>query len=135
MNLKVENGSFSPLEVGRHGVKISMLQFADDTLFVDPSLDNVLLLKGCLEEFCRASGLKINMDKSSFMGINLDLDMTVLLADVIGSSVGEWPILYLVIPLGGNSRRKDFGIQWCGKLLEGLMVGKGPSYPKVVDWF
>lgn len=46
MNKAVENGSFTPMEVGRDMIRLSHLQFVDDTLFVGASTEENLKLIG-----------------------------------------------------------------------------------------
>ena len=65
------------LKIGRKGTPVSLLQFADDTLFFcEDSFTNVVTLKAILRGFEIASGLKINFHKSKLTGINvLDKDI------------------------------------------------------------
>ena len=54
------------------------------------------------------SGLKINFGKSTILGINLEEADVTYLAEIVQCSVGNWPIKYLGLPLGGNPTRKTF---------------------------
>ena len=62
------------LEIGREQIKVSHLQFANDTLFfIKENENNLRTLYSALKIFCYASGLKINFGKSTLLGINLRL--------------------------------------------------------------
>ena len=65
-------------------------------------------LKKVMDEFFQASGLKVNLSKSHLLGINLEDGEIKELAEVLGCSVGVWPMLYLGLPLGGNPRSRSF---------------------------
>ena len=97
------------LQVGRDKIKVSHLQFADDTLFfVKEDENNIRTLYSALKIFCSVSGLKINFGKSTILGINLEEADVTYLAEIVQCSVGNWPIKYLGLPLGGNPTRKTF---------------------------
>ena len=54
-------GHWKPVQVSRGGPKISHLMFADDVvLFVEGTLEQAQIIRGCLNRFCAASGQKIN---------------------------------------------------------------------------
>ncbi|GMJ04570.1 hypothetical protein HRI_004126200 [Hibiscus trionum] len=62
------------VEVGRNGMKISHLQFADDLIiFAKADLENVKCIKRVLRLFEIASGLCLNMKKTTLYGVNVDL--------------------------------------------------------------
>lgn len=103
------NGSFRALSVGNPSLPISHLQFADDTLiFGEIEVNNWTSLILILNSFCEDSGLKINIEKSSVVGINCDPEVCEVLAGSIGCRKVEWPISYLGMPLGHNPRGKSF---------------------------
>lgn len=53
--------------VGEKSVPISILQYADDTIFFgEANMKNVMTIKSILRAFELSSGLKINYGKSSF---------------------------------------------------------------------
>ena len=64
-------------------------------------------LKKVFNDFCIASGLKVNLSISSLLGINLEEGIREY-AGALGCSVGEWPIKYLGVPLGGNPSCRSF---------------------------
>ena len=66
----VEEESFQALKVGSPSLTISHLQFADDTLiFGNFELQNWTNFVKISREFCKDSGLKVNIEKSSLVGI------------------------------------------------------------------
>ncbi|MCI13369.1 LINE-1 reverse transcriptase like, partial [Trifolium medium] len=61
MRSAVARGHFKPFLVGRGGMPISILQYADDTLCIgETSVENLRALKAVLRGFEMASGLKVN---------------------------------------------------------------------------
>ena len=52
--------------------------------------------------FCSVSGLKINMGKSTILGMSVDDEIVTYTADSLGCEVGVWPTKYLGMLLGGN---------------------------------
>ena len=48
------------------------------------------------------------MSKSHLLRINLEEGEIKELAEVLGCSVGMWPMLYLGLPLGRNPRSRSF---------------------------
>ena len=66
-----ETGITEGFLVGRDRTRVSLLQFADDTIFFSKaSLDLLQNLKIILLVFGQVSGLKINLEKSTISGIN-----------------------------------------------------------------
>ncbi|RVW77728.1 hypothetical protein CK203_050336 [Vitis vinifera] len=55
------------------------------------------------EERSMLEGFKVNLDKSNLFGINLDQNHLSRLALMLDCKACDWPILYLGLPLGGNS--------------------------------
>jgi hypothetical protein len=72
MRRAVELNLFKGFTVGRGGVVVSHLQYADDTLLIgEASVTNLWTLKAILRGFEMASGLKINFWKSCLLGVNV----------------------------------------------------------------
>ena len=62
-----EENMYKAYQVGSNKVQISLLQFADDTIFLgEADMENVKTIKAVLRSFKLVSGLKINFAKSSF---------------------------------------------------------------------
>ena len=83
---------FGSLTIGRENLEVSHLQFADDTVFAIPTEGNLNNLVRVLDFFFLVSSLKINMEKSILLGINLEEKEISHLANVIGCAVGNWPV-------------------------------------------
>ncbi|KAL4359580.1 hypothetical protein AHAS_Ahas08G0091600 [Arachis hypogaea] len=65
---RVKRGLWKAIRVGRKGPDISHLVFADDLLlFVEATIDQIKEVTEVIETFCKASGLKINVEKSSIV--------------------------------------------------------------------
>ena len=98
-----ERGLLEGFLVGRNRIWVSHLQFADDTiLFFRASFEELHSLKLILLLFGRLSRLRINLNKSTFSGINISQDQTARLASLLECAVSDWPLSYLGLPLGGN---------------------------------
>ncbi|GAU46317.1 hypothetical protein TSUD_243380, partial [Trifolium subterraneum] len=110
MTAMVSNNLFTPYSIGpRQEVKISHLQFADDTLLVgNKSWANVRALKAILLLFEATSGLKINFHKSMLFGVNINVTWLHEAAVVLGCRHGQLPFLYLGLPIGGDPRKLCF---------------------------
>ena len=62
---KVNDGSWLPIRVSKKGPPISHLLFADDVLlFYRATNTQVRMVLDTLEDFCKASGLRVSFDKS-----------------------------------------------------------------------
>ena len=110
MKAAVANNMFKVYGVRMGGaVKLSHLQFADDTLIIGEkcwlnvrSIWAVLLL---LEE---VSGLKVNFNKSMLTGVNIPSTWLSEAASVLNCRTGTIPFVYLRLLIGGDSRRLNF---------------------------
>ncbi|CAL0321669.1 unnamed protein product [Lupinus luteus] len=85
--------------VGKNEVPISHLQYADDTLLIGKNYaDNINALKKMI-------GLRVNFQKSSFIGLNADDRFTQMAANKLFCSVGSVPFKFLRIPVSANPKR------------------------------
>ena len=95
--------------VGRNKVEVTHLQFADDTLlFMEPNHNVFINFLRLLEVFGAVLGLRVNLTRSTLLGINIDEDLLQNFALISGCEIGVWPIKYLGLPLGGNPRKHIF---------------------------
>ena len=69
-------------------------------LFCRASFEELHSLKLILLVFGRLSGLRINLNNSTLLGINISPDQTTRLASLLDCAVSDWPLSYL--HLGGN---------------------------------
>ncbi|XP_071727346.1 uncharacterized protein [Rutidosis leptorrhynchoides] len=104
--MAVERGMYKGVEVGKDKVVISHLQYADDTIFFGEwSRRNARNLMYLLECFERASGLKVNYNKSQLFGIGISNDNVEALASWYSCLVGRLPFMYLGIPVGNKMKK------------------------------
>lgn len=99
----VSEGLLDAAKVGREGVVVSHIQYADDTLFiVDGSEENAEAVKWILKSFEVISGLGFNFDKSCMFGINVVKEKLEDMAAGWGCKVGVFPVPYLGLKVGGR---------------------------------
>ncbi|XP_057770629.1 uncharacterized mitochondrial protein AtMg01250-like [Salvia miltiorrhiza] len=92
-----------PVEIGREKVKISHLQYADDTIFIlDKKEENAEAVRHLLKLFQFMSGLKVNFGKSCLVGIGVDDATTERWAAKLQCEVGSVPFKFLGIKVGGK---------------------------------
>lgn len=73
-----------------------VLQYAEDTLIVlQPNADQLQSLKDLLLQFSGATGLAINVQKSTFAPIHVDDDLSKNIVDILGCPVATFPQSYL----------------------------------------
>ncbi|XP_057793013.1 uncharacterized protein LOC131009615 [Salvia miltiorrhiza] len=61
-----------PAKIGNDKIQLALLQYADDTIFiVDPEERNVTAMRNILLLFQFMSGLAVNFEKSSLMGVGM----------------------------------------------------------------
>ena len=76
--------------MGRNRTRVSHLQFADDTIFFSKaSFKELYSFKLILLVFGRLSGLRINLNKSTLLGINIRQDQTARLASLLECAVSD----------------------------------------------
>ncbi len=81
-------------------MRLVHLAFADDLLiFCKGDLRSVRLVKECLDDFCAASGLSANSDKSQCFIAGTISERTNAILSIMEFSMGELPVQYLGCPL------------------------------------
>jgi hypothetical protein len=105
MRSAVARGRFQPFKVGREGLPVSILQYADDTLCIgEATVENLWALKAVLRGFEMASDLKINFCKSCLLGVNVGYEFLLMASDFLHCRIGHLPFTYLGLPVGANPR-------------------------------
>ena len=85
-----ETGLAEGFFVERDRTRVSLLQFADDTIFFSKaSLEHLQNLKIILLVFGQVSSLKINLEKNIISGINIEQELLSSLASVFYCRVSE----------------------------------------------
>lgn len=75
MHQTVDQNLFSGVALGNHGILVSHLQYANDTLLMsEASVPNLWAMKVVLRTFEPASSVKVNFSKSSRIGVNVSKD-------------------------------------------------------------
>ena len=106
MRRAVEENLYKPYLVGANGVPISILQYADDTIFFgEAAKENVEAIKVILRSFELVSNLRINFAKSCFGVFGVTDQWKQEAANYLHCSLLAFPFIYLGIPIGANSRR------------------------------
>ncbi|KAL8488483.1 hypothetical protein ACS0TY_024671 [Phlomoides rotata] len=91
------------LQVGRDKNFVSHLQFENDTLFLGKaSEENIRFLKQFLILMKLVSGLKVNRDKCSLYGLNMEEGRIEEFASILGYRIGRFPFVYLGVKVGSS---------------------------------
>ncbi|GKV43653.1 hypothetical protein SLEP1_g50917 [Rubroshorea leprosula] len=102
----VEENLFQGVEIGRSGLKLTHLQYADDSIFFcEANEQNVMVLKSILRCFEMIFGLKVNFFKSSLIGLNVEKVNLEAYAEKLNCAIGKVPFKYLGLLIGSNPRR------------------------------
>ncbi|GJZ28976.1 hypothetical protein Tco_0573623 [Tanacetum coccineum] len=102
----VQGGLFNGVKVGSDGIEVSHLQYAADTIFVgDWNRRNIISLMKLLKCFQMASGLKVNLNKSTLFGIGVEMEEVEGWATSLRCRPGALPFYYLGLPVGHNMGR------------------------------
>ncbi|GKU96029.1 hypothetical protein SLEP1_g9310 [Rubroshorea leprosula] len=102
---QVKQGLFEGVKIGNGELKLSHLQFADDTLIMGKATkENIWVVKCIMRCFELVSGLKINYAKSQLMSTNVEKEWTTEMAYLLNCKIGKIPFKYLGTHVGGNSR-------------------------------
>lgn len=106
----VVNGRYSPFKFGLDdGPKVSLLQFADDTIFVgEATIENIFAVKSVLRCFELVAGLKVNFFKSKIAGVSVENNWYHSSASMLHCQqmqilfiyLGMWVVILEIIFLG-----------------------------------
>nr|GFC24499.1 RNA-directed DNA polymerase, eukaryota [Tanacetum cinerariifolium] len=102
----IDRGMFAPITVGNDNtVPISHLFYADDAMFIGKwTCENVKVLMLMLHYFFFASGLKINVQKSSIFGVGVRPSVVRNMVVRYGCIATTLPFTYLGIKVGANMK-------------------------------
>lgn len=93
-------GLLEDFEVRRNGLRVSHLQFADNTLIMcKTSKTQVKYLRCVIRSFEAISVLKINLYKNKLFGVGT-INNIGRLVDCLGCTVGSLPTTFFGLPLG-----------------------------------
>lgn len=122
ISLNMWNG----IVIGKAGLKISHLQYADDTIiFCNQDLDSLKNIRKVLILFQLASGLQVNFHKSSLFCLNEPQNWLQQAARVLLCKPGSLPFTYLGLPIGGISSRIKLWEPIIAKMVKKLASWKG----------
>ncbi|KAK1422577.1 hypothetical protein QVD17_17860 [Tagetes erecta] len=106
MNKASSIGLFRGIQLPNNGPKLSHFLFADDVIILGEwSKSNFMNLIRILRCFHLASGLEVNSNKSSLLGINIQTNLVESLASCVHCKVSSLPFSYLGIPVGANMNK------------------------------
>jgi len=127
-------GILEVMKVGRREIRISMLHFVDDNMFVLRACNkNILVLKTILCYFQLASGLKFNYQKSRIVGMGTNRLQLLRYATFLKCNTMTISFTCLGVNIRGNHRKKDFWKGWLPKLGKYYHDGNKNSYPYLVE--
>lgn len=97
---EVQQGRWKGIRLSRYGPLLTHLFFADDlVLFAEASQEQVTIIKNCLERFSKASGQRINLEKSQiFFSKNVNREEAQRITALAGMPSTENLGKYLGIP-------------------------------------
>jgi hypothetical protein len=105
MRKAVAKNLFEGFGFGGNNLVVPHLQYVDDTLCIGKaSVQNLWTMKSVLRGFEMVSGLKINLSKSSLIGVNVGEEFMVMACNFLNCSAGSIPFKYLGLPVGANPR-------------------------------
>lgn len=129
-----QGGLLEGFEVWCNGIRVTHLQFADDTLIMcKASEDQVKYLRCVVRCVEVVSGLKVNHHKCSLFGV-WQVDNLGKLADCLGCSVGSLPMTYLGLPLGASYKSSIVWNLVFNRIKKRLAGWKGSFLSKGVWW-
>jgi hypothetical protein len=101
INEALHKGLISLLLATSYGQAYPIVQYANDTLIIMPvDAWQLFFLKGLLQSFAMATGLKVKFNKNFIVLINVPEDKVDILARTLGYQVASMPFTYLGLPIG-----------------------------------
>jgi len=91
--------------VGEEGVKVNLLQYVDDTIFIrEVYFSNVVAIKCMLRCFELVFGFKVNFFKNNYGIISGDSGLIERYANFLNCKLLSLPFVYLGVPIVANRR-------------------------------
>lgn len=104
----VESGLLEAVSVGRDIVPAFHLQYADDTICIClGKLQFDSSIKYLLRNIEIISGLKVNFDKCSIVGVNVGHNLVSSMAEIMRCEVSKLPLSYLGLFVGVQHMNSD----------------------------
>jgi len=118
---------YTGIEVGYNKIKVNLLQFVDDTLFLcEVNNDDILAIKSMLRCFEMASGLRVNFHKSKVGVLGVHNSVTQAFSEILNCNTTEVPLFkYLGMIVGGNPTKQVFLQPIINKIQKKLSTWKG----------
>ncbi|GKV27151.1 hypothetical protein SLEP1_g36354 [Rubroshorea leprosula] len=124
----MSEGMFRGIEIGRKGLAVSLLQFADDTVIMGKAdIEHIIMVKTILRGFELMSGLQINFSKSNIYGYNVPTRWLEGSASLLRCGVGKSTFIYLGMPVDGNPGNRKLWEPVIKKFRAKLAVWKAAS--------
>ncbi|KAE8681196.1 hypothetical protein F3Y22_tig00111338pilonHSYRG00169 [Hibiscus syriacus] len=126
-HLQVDRGSWKAIKLARGGTNISHLLFANDLmLFLEARGDQISEVQNCLAEFCQASGLEVNLQKSKkFISPNVNEGLATRIVQLSSISWTEDLGIYLGVPILHKRENAETFTPLVKKILKKLASWKG----------
>ena len=103
-------GSLKCFQTRSQPLGIPLLQYADDTFFfMEGAVEEAKNILALLDVYADCFGLRLNREKSEFIGFGLSRDEESLCSQALGTPMGTLPIRYLRLPLSTGQIR---GADW-----------------------
>jgi len=116
-------------QLAMHHVSHRVSFFVDDAvMFLRPSCTDLQTIKLILDYFGHASGLRINLAKSSLSPIHCSETDLLLTSEILSCPVKDFPCTYLGLPLSLRKPTKTEFLPLIDKLnprLEGILIKPG----------
>ena len=125
----MDNGFWNPITLSRDGPPITHLCFADDLfIFAEASMEQVEVIKDCLDIFAASSGQKISKEKTwIFFSKNVHYSRALKISNEFGFSIIGDLRKYLGVPLKHKRASSSFFSHITDRVMKRLSAWKANS--------